>query len=340
MRTRPRRSRIALIGLGVMLVLLASAARFIAAPMLTRLPAGTDSASQYGGTATLLNPTALAAGETTNIFTTDVPVTIDLHVTVTGTEGDIAETNYDVTLNVAGKPGKTDRHIFAIDRVSMEATERPGDSSVESATGVVFTLPLHPRAQNYEIYDTTTRSTVPLIYNGESAVRGRETYSYELAAQGPVRNPRTSEALPNTLPRQAISQLLSKLAEVDRQQLGAALPTLPDLVPIAYTGSTMATLQVDKVIGAPLDSTLHQTVTANVAVGDHLIALFPVIDIEAELTDSSIARLIDTAESKSRSLTAVTIAIPLALLTIGVSLIGVGLVRRRVASSDTATASR
>ncbi|WP_227980396.1 porin PorA family protein [Nocardia spumae] len=339
MRYRLRRSSIVLAVLGIVLIASAAVTRFAAAPALTKLPGDTDTTAHYAGTATVLNSKALAANDTAHALAKDVPITIDRHVRVTGTSGDIATTNYDVTLNVPGAPAAPDRHTFAIDRTTMQATEQPGNTGIESTSGIVFTLPLHPDAADYTIYDTTTRKTFPLTYTGTGTVSGRDTYNYGVNATGPVENPNTLATLPKALPKSLVTQVLPLLNGPDQQAVTAALPGLPDMVPLVYTATTKAQLLADKTLGVPLNSNLSEQILATIDIGDRHVSLLPVLDINAALTDASVADLVDTATSHARTLSMLELWIPLALLIIGIALVVSGVLRMRNGGNSTNVAA-
>jgi hypothetical protein len=314
--------------LGLVFIALAAILRFVLVPALTKLPGDTDSTAQYNGTATLLNADALAANDIANALVKDVPITLDRHVYVTATDGNIATTHDDVSMNIPGAPPSADNHVYAIDRTTMAATEQSGDPSVVSATGLVFTLPLHPEAHDYTYYDTAAQTTVPMTYAGEGSVSGRDTFKYAVDSTGPLANETTLKTLPPALPKALIGQLLPLLPSATQDALNASLDRLPDPIPLAYTVTSQIGLDADTTLGAPLDATLNQTITAAVDTGDSKISLLPVIDVKAKLSDATVADNVTNVASQARQLTIMSTIVPLVLLVLGSLLIVVGYLRR------------
>ena len=58
----------------------AAVVRFAVLPAVDRVPANLDTTSAYAGTLSMVNPTAMAAGDATHAVLTNVPVTVRQHV--------------------------------------------------------------------------------------------------------------------------------------------------------------------------------------------------------------------------------------------------------------------
>ncbi|WP_328660282.1 porin PorA family protein [Nocardia salmonicida] len=323
-----------LIALSVLFVVLSVVTQFVIAPALTKLPSNLDSRVHYAGTGTLLDADALAKNDTAHILAKDVPVTIDRHVYVSRTSGDVAIAHDEVTLYAAGHAAEVDNHVYAIDRETMRTQTTLAGSVVEAASGLVFTLPLHPEMRDYDFYDPSTQSSIPAKYTGESNVNGRDTYLYALSAHGRLKNPKTLDSLPHALPKSVITEIMRLLPSENQRALGAAIDKLPNPVPLVYTVTTNVELSADKTLGTPLNSTLAKRIVASVAETDTAIPLLPVFDIKTALTPESVQRSVDTTNVQARRLLVISQAVPIGLAVLGQALVltlaitGLGLRRR------------
>ncbi|HEY5853300.1 MAG TPA: porin PorA family protein [Aldersonia sp.] len=315
---------------GIVSITLAALVHFVLTPALTKLPADTDSTAHYTGTATMLNAKALAAKDTAHAIAKDVPITMDRHVFVTTTAGDSATVQDDVTLNVPGTEAKPKTHVYTMDRGSLQATGAVTESgATEPISGLLFTLPLHPKAENYSIYDSATEQTVPLKFTGTGDVSGRATNTYEVDASGPLQDEATLQTLPPALPKALIGQIMPLLPAGSQQALTASMDALPDSVPLSYVVTTQASLAADQTLGAPLDSSLHQTIVATIDAGGNQVPLLPVADVKVELTDDTVAANVGKANEAAQKLNVVSTVVPLTLLLLGNVLFVVGFKRRR-----------
>lgn len=330
-----RRSSVVLIVVGVLLLLLAAVARFVVTPMATKLPTDLDKATTYAGTATLLNAKALAANDFAHAVIKDAPITLEQGVRVTGTQDDLAIVEQNSTLRGPGGLEQPSTHTYAIDRTSMEATSQPpSGSNAQPASGLIFTLPPHPKQQDYTFYVPDLQTAAPLKYIGEGTVNGRDVYRYAVDASGPVQNQETLKSLPPALPKTLIGALAATMPAAQRTALNAALPTLPDVVPLNYTASSKIGLAADKTIGAPLNSTVEQQILANITVAGKSVPLMPVMAVKAQFTPQSIADNVSTASSGAQKLNLLSVVTPLVLLVLGLVLIAIGVLRRKKPLED------
>ena len=75
-----RRSSVILSGVGLILIALGLVVRFVVLPYAAQLPEDTDVTLNYTGTATMLNPIALNAGDFAPALAKDVPILPDRRV--------------------------------------------------------------------------------------------------------------------------------------------------------------------------------------------------------------------------------------------------------------------
>ncbi|TYQ10535.1 UNVERIFIED_ORG: Protein of unknown function (DUF3068) [Gordonia westfalica J30] len=232
-------------------------------------------------------------------------------------------------------------HTYAIDRTTMEAADAPAGQQVEDHEGLTIGLPINPDADaEYTLYDFATQSTFPMTNDGSSTVAGREVLNYTVTARGPLKDPAIAAGLPPALPKEQIAQIAGLLPPQTRDQITAALPALPNPVPISYTADSTIGLSADATLGTPVDGTLKQQVIANISVNGEEVALMPVLALDTTLDEESVAAAADTASSTSMLLSLISLWIPLALLLVGLALIAWGALRRKPAASTTGEPTR
>ncbi|MDV6248113.1 porin PorA family protein [Rhodococcus opacus] len=323
-----RRSSKILIGTGLVLIILAAVLRFFVVPAFSKLPDSVDVTAQYVGTGTLMNPAALQSGDYANVIASGVPVTVDRHVYVSETQGDSAVAHDDFTVSAPGGVSLPTNHTYVLDRKSMDAADPIEGVNAEPHSGMTIGLPLSPDASDYSLYDFATRSTVPLTYVDSSVVSGRDVLNYRAEATGPLQDPAILGALPPALPKAQLAGLAPLLPADLQAELAPALGSLPDPVPFNYTAVSKFELSADSVLGTPIDGALDQQVIANVEVGGKNISLIPVLALDTELSDQSVADAANAASSQSRLLTLISVVTPIVLALVGIVLFAVGLLRR------------
>ncbi|MEP9417088.1 porin PorA family protein [Gordonia sp. VNQ95] len=330
-----RRSSVVLIVIGLLLLVLSAVTRFAITPALSKLPTDVDTTATYSGTATMLNSAAMASGDLANAVAKDVPITLDQRVQVTGEQEGLAITERSSLLKGPGGLQKPSSITYAIDRTTMEATDQPpSGSGATAASGLIFTLPLHPKPQNYSFYVPDLQAAAPLTYLGEGTVNDRDVLRYEVNASGALQNQDTLKSLPPALPKALIAGLVATLPAEQGQAISAALPTLPDTVPLAYTASSKIVLDADATTGAPLNSSIDQQILATVMVNGQAVPLLPVLAVKANLTPDSVAAAVTKAESAAQKLTLLSVVVPLVLLVLGVIAIAIGVLRSRKPADD------
>jgi len=331
---RIRRSSIVFGAVGIVLIAAAAVVRFAIVPVATRLPASTDLVIHYAGKATLLNPAALASGDTAKVLQSGVPITLDRRTRVLSTHGNTAIVSDAITVH-AGSTTLPNTHVYAVNRSNLEATRPPNGQKVEPASGLTVTFPIGPKANNsYRYYDATTERTVPVAYKGSSSSGGRGTHDYAITAAGPVKDKNLLSTLPASLPKKTLASLAPLLPANLRAALTPALSTLPDPVPLTYTASTAITAQADKTTGIAINESINETVTVQVAVGGRTVSLVPVLAINASVTPDSIHYLAGKAKSAARLLFLVKTLAPLVLLILGLVAVVVAILRRKPATPE------
>ncbi|MEU2001917.1 porin PorA family protein [Rhodococcus sp. NPDC019609] len=326
--------------IGLVLIALAALTRFVVTPHLAQLPSDTDVTITYTGTATLLNPDALQAGDTANAVANNVPVTIDRRIHVLDTEGSTAVVADEATIH-AGPAVLPSTHTYAVDRTSLEAVTAPDNApAVEQASGLTVAFPVHPAPEDrYTYWDPQTRTSAPITYSGQDTRQGRDVRVYTTTVSGNLRDDATLATLPPALPKNLLAGLAPTLPAEVMAAIGPFVPTLPDPVPLAYTADTTLTFYVDDTSGIVLDARLQPQVTAGVSANDSVTDVTPVLAVDAAVTPESRQAAAGTTASISTALTVLGTVAPIVLLLLGVIALAVAFVRRHPSAQGATPAS-
>jgi len=321
-----RKSALLLGAGGVLLLAAAAAARFTVLPEIHQVPADLDTTIHYAGTATMLNASALASGDLAHAFATGVPVTA-VHGTTAVMSNAVVVTGADKSTLLGSQ------HVYALDRVTLEAVTPPAGSEAEPATGLVLGFPLTPKATDYQYWDTTTQTATPAKYTRTETHAGRDTFVYIVQAAGPVKDPKTLAALPANLPKATLAGLATALPPAQQAALAPFLPQLPDVLPLSYTSVTETTFWVDTATGSVLETQQKQTITAGLSSPAGSLPLAAVVELNLKTADADVTSGAATAADAQQALTLIGVVAPLVLAVLGVALLllAIPLARRRVA---------
>ncbi|MGW5110611.1 porin PorA family protein [Nocardia sp. NPDC004123] len=330
-----RRSSLILIALGVLALGLAAGIQLALVPSISKLPSNLNVTNHYTGTGTLLNAAALQSGDLANVIAKNVPVAIDRHSYVSSTKGAIAIAHDDFMVHTPGGAPVQSNHIYALDRKTLDTAPDSSEPAVEPHNGLTIGLPIHPDPDaHYQLYDSATRTSVPLTHTGSATVAGRDVLTYTADASGPLADQALLSTLPAALPKAQLAQLAPALpADVLAKVTPEIIAALPDPVPVQYTVASKLALAADKTLGTPADGSIDQEIIANISTSGKTISLMPVLAMRVNLTQESIKSAADTAASTARLLYVVSIVAPAMLLALGLALVGLGVVRRHSPSS-------
>lgn len=183
-----RRSSVALGITDSILVLDAAGVGLALAPNLTRFPEDTDMTFDYSGTASLLNAAALQAGDMSQVFLSDAPITIERRIKVEAVTGNSAAVG-DTQVLKGKQITVPSKHTYAIGRSSLRMRSTFGDTKVEAASGcLAIGFPLAPKANDsYTFYDPSTQKCFKANYKDSGSVNGRDVYNYTVTATAPSR---------------------------------------------------------------------------------------------------------------------------------------------------------
>ena len=325
-----RRSSIVLAGIGVVLIVLGVLVRFVVVPVATKLPGSTNLGVTYSGQATLLNSSALQSGDTKNVMATNVPITVDRQLKVTGIQGDTAIVSDDLTIHAGSETLPSD-HTYALNRSTLEGVAPPAGVSVEPSVGALSSMfPIGQAANSsYRFYDSTTRNIVPISYTGHATRDGRSVNGYKIVSSGAVKDPGLLKMLPPSLPKKLIAGLAPLLPAAERAKFTpAVLAALPNPIPLSYTGTTSIVAAVDRQTGIPITETISEQVVVNVTAGSQTLSLIPVLALDFHLTPASTTYLANKARTTGELLTLMKVIVPVVLVVIGVVLLVIAILRR------------
>src|SRR3954453_18467365 len=202
-----RRTLVAAVVAGTLLVAASLAIRFAVAPWLIKLPSDTDNNRAFGGTATtLLNTAALASGSTNNIVLHNVPIVATHHTKVLQSHSHsslIADTH---ALTAGGAPVATSTYNYAVDRKDMDRGS--GFNDVTEQTGLTFNFPIHSQKHDYTGWVSDTGKPTTLKYTGTGKRGGLDVYTYAANVPAtPLTDQHQLATLPKALPKAAIPGL-------------------------------------------------------------------------------------------------------------------------------------
>lgn len=329
-----RRSAVFMLVAGIVLIAIGAVARFVVTPMVSKLPADTDIAIQYSGTAhTLLNAQALQQGQADKVFAREVPITIDRRIAVLESDGDTAVVK-DTTTVVAGQTKLPTERTFALDRKTMEATTVPEGVTAEPATGLAVGFPIGAEQDDhYTLWIPNLQAAAPVKFDRTDTKHGRDVNVYTVHVSGTVQDKETLASFPAALPKTTAAALLSALPAETAAKFGAASATLPDPIPLTYLFETTIETDSDQRTGVTIDQHLVRTITAAAQSGGQTMPLTQVLSIDATLTDASQRAQADKASSSANKLTLVSLVVPGALAVVGGVLLAWGIIRRRPAAA-------
>src|SRR6266508_2159391 len=306
-RNMPMRKGALLLTAGAVLLLAAGAVtRFVVLPIVHQVPSDVDSVTRYTGTISMLNPTALTAGDASKLFLTNVPVTAEQRVKAVSVSGSTVVMSSDTT--VKGPDGATiitSTHVYSLDRVKLDAAPVPAGSNAETHTGLALGFPLTPEQKNYPYWDSTTQTASTAKYTKTEAKGGRDAYVYTTHAEGPIKDAKVQAMLPAAL----------------QQALAQVLPTLPDNIPLSYTSATDTIFWVDSATGIVLDVNQKQVIKAQLS-GPLAAAQLPaVFDLSIKNTEETTKSSAESAAKADSGVTLIGTYIPIGLGALGLVLL-------------------
>lgn len=343
-----RRSSIAWLLLGAMLIMSAAIARFVLLPEWSQLPNGFAASQRFEGTMRMINPQAFVTNDLANLLAPDAPVTADRKLSVDATSGNTAIITTDTTVKLPNGVQQKDIHTFAIDRVDFSPaplTEQQVRSLVPAEVrstftpheGIAFSFAPNPATDGNQMYDTVTMRAQDAQFTKEGTVEGRRVNWYEVNAAGPVKDPTLlalAERLPAQLPKAQLARLLQAgvVPQSSIPAVQAGLASLPEVVAVGLGSTNSIQVAADQQFGTPLNATQTQGIYATVAIDGHDV---PVLPLSVMTLHTAPADVSDTAGNLSMNatrLSAVGLWFPILAGTTGLGLIMLAAFRWRRAA--------
>jgi hypothetical protein len=325
--------------IGLLLLAGAAVLRFVVVPNGQVLPADTAEQIAYAGTLTAVDPAAIGEGDLGAATVRDLPLTVERDFEVLDTEGDLARVSDTATVTVteSGEVVSETEHLYTIDRRSMYAVPNFTDEQAEEAEGLVVGFPIGSEKVNYVGWVQEVEETAHVVYEGETTVEGLAVYEYAGEHTADVNGGELVEGAPESLPKEQLVGLVEAVgvpAEL-QEQLVAALPILPDEVPLAYTFSTQDRYLVEPTTGIIVDMT--KTTRTSVGMAGFEDVSFPVVETTVEYTPDNVADQAQRAQDALAQLRLFGTTIPLVLVVLGVValVVSIPMLRRRRTSEET-----
>ncbi len=340
-----RKSSVLWLALGILFVVGAVMIRFVLLPSMTKLPGDLDQSQKFEGTMQALDPQAFASNDLAHLVSPEMPITAERSLTVDAVDGDTAIVTSKAVLNLPGNAKQNDVHTYAVSRVDYTPVTLTADeqktvvpaaeqATFEAHTGIAFSWPMNPSTSDAALYDSVTRTAQDATFVGEGDVAGRAVNMYKVDAAGPIESPAILaqfKDFPKQLPKQVIEALLAAnvVPEASRAAVQAALPVMPDTMPVAFTSTNLVTAAVDKEFGAPIKVDQTQGMYVTVSSDGKSLPVLPLSVVKMHTADSDVASTADTLSKNSTILAVLGVWMPIILAILGIGLIAVAILRWR-----------
>jgi hypothetical protein len=318
---------------GLLMLVGAAGLRFVVVPGQQVLPADTAEQIVYAGTLTAIDPSAIEAGDLEGATVRDVPVTVERQFEVVEAEGDQARVSDAATVTVreSGEVVSETEHFYAVDRRTMHAVPGFSDEPVEDAEGLVVGFPIGAEKVNYVGWVQEVEETAHVVFEGETTVEGLTAYEYAGEHSAEVGGGELVEGAPDSLPKEQLAALVEAagVPVALQEQLSAALPMLPDRVPLSYVYTTEDRYTVEPTTGIIVDMT--KTTRTSVGMAGFEDVRLPVVEMTVEYTPANVADQVQRAQDSLDQIRLFGTTIPLVLAGLGVVALvaSVPMLRRR-----------
>lgn len=307
--------------LGLLLVAAGLVLKLAVLPMMAVWPDDVDSTRVYEGTlVTMLNPGALATMDLANLFFSNVPVTVDRHVTTEEVDGNKALVKEDVVVNGPGGqavPGLAATYWYAIDRKTTEEIPNFTDEAkvLDTRQGLVIGFPIGTEQRTYQGWSDDLQALVPVEFVAVEEHEGISTYHFTSGSDSqPLLDPAVLAMFPASLPKDLIVGLAPQLGLPPEtlQGLAAFLPLLPDPVPLSYVYQYATEYWVEPTTGVVIDYVKEEARLLTLATAE-----VDVFRLSYQATDQSIADAKKDAEDGKMMMSLFGTIIPYAAIGLG-----------------------
>lgn len=335
-----------LAAVGVIALVAAPVLKYGVVPSQSQLPSDTDTIRNYAGTFdTLLNADALTGGGGPALLT-GVPASVEKHVTVEATSGDVALLRDANVVKAADKVVASSTVDYSVDRKTLAGTAPDGleGNNIVQPKGQTVTWPIDTERKDYVYWVQDTGQGVPAVYEGSERKGGLDTYVFTAnAPAAPIVDENVLASFPATLPKATLTALAGQLglADAETAALGQLLAALPDEVPLSYTYAGTTKVFVEPETGLVIASERDETRVVNIAAtaATPSVPLTPVWKLNFTSTDASITAAASDANDAVDRKQLYGTTLPIVLLVLGLGLLGAAAVlvrqgRGRTGSSN------
>jgi len=263
-----KKGALAFLIVGILLVLIALVIKVVIYPSMAVWPDDVDAVRTYDGTLhTMLNPAALETMDLANLFMSEVPITIERHVTTEETKGNKAIVLEAVT--TSAPDGSVIGLLsmdswYAIDRKTMNAVpDFSGNDKIPHREGLVIGFPIGTEKKDYPGWNGDVQELADAVFVREEKHEesGLDTYIFEgksLAKE--IVDPEKLALFPPAVPKDLLLALAGgiELPEALQAPFAMILPNLPDLVPLKYTYEYETVYWIEPTTGVLVDYSKHE----------------------------------------------------------------------------------
>jgi hypothetical protein len=348
-----KKAGLGLLVLGGVLIVAALVIKFVILPGQAQWPDDVDETRKYEGTLhTMLNPDALETMDVANLFLSEVPVTIERHVTTEEVDGGKAIVLEKAVMSGPAGPIQASDTWYAIDRKTMEAIpDFSGNDKIIDREGLVIGFPIGTEKKEYVGWSDDTMATETVTFADKEEERGGlNTYVFKSSPPAKeIKDPAMLAIFPPAIPKD-LFLMLAQGIEVPESMQGAfalILPLLPDPVPLKYTYEYDSVYWIEPTTGVLIDYNKHEVrqvalskallaeLVQDVELPEDTAALFPllpdplpltpVFDLSYQTAAESVEDSVQDAKDAKGILDLFGTTVPLALIVVGLVLALVGL---------------
>ncbi|GAA1949206.1 porin PorA family protein [Catenulispora subtropica] len=299
-----RKAAIALTAGAVVCAAAAAYIRFVMVPDAEQVQSDTHTVNHYTGTASFLDPKALASGDLAHVFSKDVPFTAVEDFRTASLHGGTAVLTDATTTAGPAAPALGDSTVtWAVDRKTLMPAAAPSGTTAVEHKGLSVGFPFAPKARDYPYWDGGTGKQATAKYVRTEQHAGRTAYVYTVDVTGALADKGIQAKVPQSVPSEVLKSLAATLAPDQAGALSLLLPKDGGDVPLTYSSTTKGTMWVDKFDGTTLDADNQQTVTAQLKSPLGEVPLTAVLDVHTKYSPQGVADSVkQSKDNQSRML--------------------------------------
>ena len=311
---------IALAAFGVLMLVAAAGLKYYVLPAKMVLPADTDTTIVYDGTVSGVNAEAAAKGDLAHLIMHDVPVRVERTVKVVESDKTRALVNDHAVVSIveSGATFAINDYFYTLDRKTMHSVPNFTTHAAENSEGITIGFPIGTEKHGYTGWVQEMRSAAEVDFDKTDTHYGMTTYRFTGVARGPVTDPATLAKLPTEMPKDQLPLLAMALdmPKATQNELAAAVPTLPAVVPLKYALVQDGVFSVDPTTGIIVDMS-RSTVTSVVLDGVPGVQI-PISTVKIKYSQANVDDQVTLAKDQNWQANFFGTTIPAALSVLGV----------------------